>query len=508
MFTDAVHSDLIVALTGVASLRVISPTSVLPYRDRVKPLSQVAEELGVDVVVEGGVQRLGERVRVGVQLTDPRSGEVLWADSFTRDLTMENLFEIRRRVVEGIVASVEATLTDDERRRVASSPTQSLTAYQYLHQARLIHAGTRAENHEVARLLHLALDLDPQLAEAWEMLASLYSWRVPYLGESTAVWDSALLFAERALEAKPGYGRAYSAMASVYGHQGFLARQAELANRALDIDPSDGWAARKLGLTHHARGEFLEALRWHRASVRFSPFAPGYRTWVGRTYADLGDLERAAPWYRGVLAMSPDNAYPLPGLAVLHLRAGRRDSAAFYARKLETRYPDDPHGLAAAAMIHHYLRDFEAAGEAAGRAVSIAGENPAREIDGLLATTLLGFAELRTGDPDRSPVLIDQSLAFLDSMVAAGTDTPRWPYEIALIHAARGDPEAAMRWLQTAYDLGFRWGWMLELEPMLDPLRDDERFRGIVARIRADVEAMRARMPPDPERVAHAPPAR
>ncbi|MDX1396553.1 MAG: BTAD domain-containing putative transcriptional regulator, partial [Gemmatimonadota bacterium] len=99
VFTDAVHSDLIVALTGVGSLRVISRTSVLPYRDRVKPLSEVAEELGVDVVVEGGVQRLGERVRVGVQLTDPRSGGVLWADSFTRDLTMENLFEIRRRVV-------------------------------------------------------------------------------------------------------------------------------------------------------------------------------------------------------------------------------------------------------------------------------------------------------------------------------------------------------------------------------------------------------------------------
>lgn len=493
-FTEAIHGDLIVALSGVASLRVISRGSTLPYRDRSKPLSLVAEELGVDVLVEGGVQRLGERVRVNVQLTEPHSGELMWAESFTRSLSMENLFEIRSRMVEGIAASVEAALTAEERQRVASPPTQNLTAYQYLHQVRLIHGATLEANREAVRLLRLAVELDPGIAEAWESLASRYSWRAPYLGVSTAVWDTAMLFAERALEADPEYGPAYSSLASIYGHQGFLAQQAQLAERALALSPSDGFAARKLGLTYRGRGEFLEALRWHQESVRLSPFAPGNRTWVGRTHADLGQLEQAASWYRGVLAMSPDDAYPLPALAALHLRAGRPDSAAFYAEKLEAGYPDEPLWLTAAAMVHHYLRDFEAVGRTAGRAVEIAGKHPAREADGLLASTLLGFAESRAGDREGSEALFEQSLAFLESMVAAGTDTPRWPYEIGLINAARGDLDQALDWLETAYDLGFRWGWMLDLEPMLDPLREWPRFQSVRARVEAEVDAMRNRL--------------
>jgi len=113
---------------------------------------------------------------------------------------------------------------------------------------------------------------------------------------------------------------------------------------------------------------------------------------------------------------------------------------------------------------------------------------------GTLATTLLGFACLAAGDSARANALFDESLAFLEAMVSQGADTPRWPYEIALILAARGDPERGITQLESAYDLGFRWMWMLQLEPMLDPLRGDPRFLRLTERVRDDVDVMRSQL--------------
>ncbi len=490
-FTEGIHTDLITALSGVSALRVISRSSVLPYRDRTRAIRDIADELGAHALVEGGVQRLGDRVRVNVQLTEPRSGELLWSESYTRELSVENLFAIQSEMTRRIASSLEASLTAAERERVTSAPTEDLTAYQYYHQANLgSHTSTLSATEEAERLLRLALEADPNFAPAWAALAREYGWRAPYLGVSTSAWDSASAYARRAIELDPEQAGAHTAMALTSGHQGFLARQEEAARRALALRPNDDLAVRRLAESHRERGAFPGALRLHRESVRLSPHELVYRSWVGHVYSDLGDLEQAARWYRAVLALRPDYLHALWGLAALHLRTGRTDSAAHYAERMAVGYPDETVPLSAAAMVFHYLGDFEAAREHAGRAVAIAGDVPAREVHSLLATTLLGFAELRSGDAARAGRLFDRSLQFLESMVASGTDTPRWPYEIALIRAARGDLEGAMGGLETAYDRGFRWAWMLEFEPMLDPLRDDLRFRSLLARVRADVEAM------------------
>jgi adenylate cyclase len=146
-------------------------------------------------------------------------------------------------------------------------------------------------------------------------------------------------------------------------------------------------------------------------------------------------------------------------------------------------------------MVGHYLRDPELVMRHSNRAVAIAERGaPVREINGLLVSTMLGFAYLQAQETAEALSLLEQSLAFLEGMVARGADTPRWPHEIALIHAARGDREAALAWLETAYDRGFRWTWMLEREPMLDALRDDPRFQGVLARMRAEVDAMRRQL--------------
>ncbi len=491
-FTNGIHSDLITALSGVASLAVISRASVMPYRSSDKPVRQIGLELGADALLEGGVQWMPDRLRVNAQLSDAKTGRLLWADGYERELTVGNIFIIQSEIAEGIAASLEASLTATERQRLATPYTENLTAYQYYQKAVATYAGTRAANEEEERLLRLALEVDPDFAPAWSRLASNYGWRAPYLGYPIWTWDSAHVYVGRALEMDPNLSTAYGVLALIHGHQGFLDRQEQAAREGLRRRPNATFPLRRLAESYRDRGDFVEALRLHREAVSRSPNSLHHRTWVAHTYADLGDYAEAARWYRGVFQLQPDYHNALQGAALLSLQRGQRDSAMHYAESMATRYPDEPHGLATAAMVGHFFRDFELVSRYAHRAIEIADPGaPVRDINGLLVSTMLGFARLQASDTAGAASLFDQSLAFLEGMVGRGAETPRWPHEIALIRAASGDVEGALSWLQTAYDRGFRWAWMLELDPMLDPLREDPRFLGLVVRMRAEVQAMR-----------------
>jgi TolB-like protein len=108
-FTDGVHDDLLTQLAKIDAFSVISRTSVLEYRDTAKNLKQIGEELGVGNIMEGAVQRSGNRVRINVQLIDAVSDEHLWAEVYDRELTTENLFDIQSEIARSIATALEAT---------------------------------------------------------------------------------------------------------------------------------------------------------------------------------------------------------------------------------------------------------------------------------------------------------------------------------------------------------------------------------------------------------------
>jgi DNA-binding SARP family transcriptional activator/TolB-like protein/Tfp pilus assembly protein PilF len=494
-FTNGIHSDLITALSRVRAMTVISRAAVLPYQDRTTSRQRIAEDLAVDVLLEGGVQRSGQRVRINVQLSDATTGQLLWGESYSQDLTVSNLFAIQSMITERIVALLEASITEADRKRLVTPPTENLTAYEYFHKASQAFDGTRAGNLEEARLLRLALAADSGHAPAWARLAATYAWRTS-LGFAPSVWDSTQVFAHRALDLDPNDADAHVALGVMYWFQGRLEEGERAVRTALELDPNHALAVRRLGELYRERGAFADALEYHLASLRLAPNMLSYRTWIGMTHAHLGDYETAERWYQSVLTLDPNYLTALEGMAFLHLFRAQADSADHYGERIAAAHAHEPRGLATAAAIGHYLRDFERVRRHAGRAISLADAGaPVRHGVGAgygtLATTLLGFAYWQVGDSARANVLFEESLSFLNDMVSRGADTPRWPYEIGLIKMARGDTTGAIAELESAYERGFRWTWMLELEPMLDPLRMHPRFQRLVERVRVDVSAMR-----------------
>ena len=162
-------------LSKIDAFSVISRTSVMEYRDTTKNLRQIAQELSVANVMEGAVQRAGDRVRINVQLIDAYSDEHLWAEIYDRELTANNLFDIQSEIAQAIAEALQATLTPSELASVADVPTDNVEAYdQYLFAKRLVQNETRNDHQTAIELFKDVLSLDPEFKLALIELARAY----------------------------------------------------------------------------------------------------------------------------------------------------------------------------------------------------------------------------------------------------------------------------------------------------------------------------------------------
>ncbi|MCH8278605.1 MAG: hypothetical protein IIC12_06725, partial [Proteobacteria bacterium] len=140
-FTDGIHDDLLTQLSKISDLKVTSRTSVMEYRNTTKKVAQIAAELGVATVLEGSVQRAGHRIRINAQLIEVETDTHLWAETFDREMTIENLFDIQSEITRQIATAVKGHLTPEESSSSATAPTQNIAAYEAYLRAREVLKG-------------------------------------------------------------------------------------------------------------------------------------------------------------------------------------------------------------------------------------------------------------------------------------------------------------------------------------------------------------------------------
>ena len=189
------HDDLLTQLAKIGSLKVISRTSVMEYRETTKKIPQIAAELGVATVLEGGVQRAGQRVRINVQLIDAATDEHLWAENFDRELTAENVFEIQSEIAQSIAGALQATLSPEEKAQIGRILTRDLDALAAYTRARNLEQQTTSGDLERAEQeIEFALERDPQFAAAWALRARIntlkYWFNVPDPAYVEAAWQA------------------------------------------------------------------------------------------------------------------------------------------------------------------------------------------------------------------------------------------------------------------------------------------------------------------------------
>jgi TolB-like protein/Tfp pilus assembly protein PilF len=272
-FVEGIHDDILTQLAKIGSLKVISRTSVMEYKDTQKKIPQIADELGVATVLEGGVQRAGERVRINVQLIDAGDDEHLWAETYDRELTAANIFAIQTEIATTIAEALRTALSPEERSRLDKQGTDSLEAYElYVEGRALFHRrGPNTIRESVAKL-EQAVAIDPDFAAAWSALASAYTVMPSWTNVSRD-------------EADPK-GRA-------------------AARRAIELDPSLGEPRGTLAGVNEEHGHWIEAEAGFREALALEPNNANVQQWHGELLSDVGQLSESIAALKRAEALDP-----------------------------------------------------------------------------------------------------------------------------------------------------------------------------------------------------------
>ena len=308
-FTDGVHDDLLTQLAKIDAFSVISRTSVLEYRDTEKNLKQIGQELGVANIMEGAVQRSGNRVRINVQLIDAVSDEHLWAEVYDRELTTENLFDIQSEIAQSIAGALQATLTDSEIANVSDIPTENVAAYELYLQGKRFAQGETEIGYDTAIDLYMeAIKLDPGFKLAWVGLAYVYVSDYWTYSDDPKDRDKARDAIDRAKAIDPDFPELYMAEGAYY-YWGLLDYETALLNldKAITLMPNNaeahmwkGWASRRAGLWDQA----IDSMQ---TSVKLNPRIVYNLVETGQTLSCLRRYEEGLKLIEAAYELEPDN---------------------------------------------------------------------------------------------------------------------------------------------------------------------------------------------------------
>jgi len=176
-FANGVHDDLLTHLAQLQSLRVISRTSMLEYRDTDLSIRQIGEELGADAILEGSVQRIEDHFRINVQLIDAHTDVHLWAERYDRKMLPANVFGVQAEIASAIATAMHSALTTQETERLSVLPTQNMAAYRAYRQAMQVRDADGINTPAYAQSLEEAVALDPTFVRAWAHLAGWLCYR-------------------------------------------------------------------------------------------------------------------------------------------------------------------------------------------------------------------------------------------------------------------------------------------------------------------------------------------
>jgi TolB-like protein/Tfp pilus assembly protein PilF/tRNA A-37 threonylcarbamoyl transferase component Bud32 len=314
VFTDGVQDEILTDLTSVGALQVTSRASVQEYRGSKKSVKQIGQELGVRTLLEGQVQRAGGQVRVNVQLVDAGRDRQIWADSYSRELTAENVFAIQGEIAQSVAHALEASFTTSQATAVEKAPTASLEALDWYHRGRtLFDARSGGNDTATTAAFARAVALDSTFAEAWAWLGAARSWEVRDGLTTDTVPAAAAVARARALAPSSPETEHAEAFFAYYAKGDYDAALGHF--RALAA-ARPGYVAAIQGIGYIARrqGRWDEALDAEQRVVTLDPRNANSIADVGLTYVALRQFDQAEAELRRALILDPSNptaAWPL-----------------------------------------------------------------------------------------------------------------------------------------------------------------------------------------------------
>jgi TolB-like protein len=323
--SDGITGDIISELSRWRRLIVRSRSASFRYRGAAVDTKQIARELDIRFVVNGSVRRMGERIRIGVELIDAESGSQIWSERFDRGL--DELFAVQDRVVQTIASTLVGRVEASDTQRARRKPPASLAAYECVLKCNALSWDDPASATEATRLVERAIELDPGYAHAHALLAVLsYSpWDDGPKGTAAAL-EKAYVLAMRAVELDDGESTCHAMLGAICMHRRQFDLAVQYSLRAVEINPNNQWNAADLGSMLARAGNSEEAIIWLKKAREIDPYfdQPWYWRAAGLAHMNLNRYADAL----SMLGRARVRAYPYAALiAGCHARLGDMKAA-------------------------------------------------------------------------------------------------------------------------------------------------------------------------------------
>jgi TolB-like protein/DNA-binding winged helix-turn-helix (wHTH) protein/Flp pilus assembly protein TadD len=427
-FSDGLSEELIERLGKTPGLRVIARTSSFYFKGKSEKLDAIAKELRVASVLEGSVRKSGDRLRVTAQLIRADTSELVWSETFDRDL--RDVFKVQDEIANSVVSALQIRLLAGESSGAqAEQHTTNIEAYtQYLRGRESYNRGDVAGYREAVSAYKVATQLDPRYAAAYAGLALAEFWLADQSGEAP-VYESAMAAAEEAVTLAPDLAMGYSARGFLRGiyRFDFVGAQADL-DKAVALNPNDATVLHRSAVMLAVFGKLAEATNREQKALSLDPLSEEICRRLGFFFAANQQLAEARPLYEKALVIAPSSYHARFNLGELELLEKQPEKA---------------------------LSDFQLTD------------------DHLFRLAGLAKAEYALGHLDAARHALEQLLAEYEKNKFA-------EWQIARVYAWRGENDLAFKWAERAYahrDTGITW---IKIETDFRALRSDARYLALL----------------------------
>ena len=328
-FSDGLTDHIIFALSKVKDLIVIARNSTFTYKGKPVKVQQVAEEMGVRYVLEGGVQKAEDKLRITVQLIDALKGYHLWSESYDRKA--KDIFALQDEITMKVVKAMRVKLTSGEQARMFTKGTENLKAYlKYLEAAEPINLYTKEANARAKQLLDEAIALDPEFSNAYSVLGSCH-WFDAFYGWSKLPPKSierAFELVQKALSLDDSLAQPNEIISRIYVLQRKYEKAISEAQLGVEKEPNGYWIVWNLGWVLRSAGRPEEGIPWMEKATRLNPIPnDAIFDTMGRAYFLAGRYEEAVARYKMAIKLNPDFRDAHVGLAATYAVLDRKEEA-------------------------------------------------------------------------------------------------------------------------------------------------------------------------------------
>ncbi|MEN2283670.1 tetratricopeptide repeat protein [Algoriphagus sp. SE2] len=487
-FSDGLTEDIITQLSKINSLRVISRTSTVLYKNSQESNPEIALALGVSTLLEGSVQWSGERLRIRVQLIDANSNQAIWAETFDLEM-IEDLFDVQSRIASEIATKLQAEVTLSEIDQINQKPTSSFEAYeQYLKGRGQYYEYQLTNNKSALASFKEAIKIDSTFALAWAGLGDAYAQMYGIFNYPSVWLDSSLYAGSKAIQMDSRLAEGYKAMGVAYYYNNQYQLALEYLEKAVEISPNHAQAIGNLATVYFITGQLDKSLDLQRKAAGLNPksFIPFQI--LGWNYRLFENQKQAQNWLRKSISIKPSfDTYEQLGLSFL--AEGKSDSVKSVIAQVRKLHNNESSNDQVAGILSYMNRDYENAENYLTQSIE---EKDNWESDPYFyAPIYLASIFQSKGKSDEADFYINKKLNEYTMELKGENADKEFAVFTAALYLMKKNKEKAIEFLNLAKDMNFQDYQLLEINPLFDSIRDNPEFMILIEDIKSEIRVMK-----------------